>query len=137
MEAYRARLGKRSRLLVIVGVLAAIVGAAAVMGQVQSKWSRDAERKAVAVEGELRSAVQGYAAAVEAGTATFSELDPVTQELRATAGSFAINRSTGQLTANRTVSSGAADRCVTVRYDRTTRAVTSEVKGGLCPPLVN
>lgn len=121
----------------IVGVAAAILVLAALMVVVESRWSRDAEQKAAAVEQELRSVVQSYVAAVEEGTALFNELDPATQELRARAGSLAFNRPTGQLTVNRTVSSGPTDRCVTVRYDRTTRALTSEVKGGLCPPLVN
>ena len=88
------------------------------------------------MEQELRSGVQTLVAAVDAGTATFNEHDPRTAELlRPVAGSFLIDPATGQLTANRQVSSGAADRCVTVRYDRTTGAIATQVKGGLCPPL--
>lgn len=129
-------MGKRGRLLVIAGVLAGILALAAIMARVETGWSRDADRKAAAVEQELRSAVERFAAAVDAGTAMFNQVDPRTDELLEPAGSFVINRSTGQLIANRTVSSGAADRCVTVRYDRSTRAIAAETKDGLCPPLL-
>lgn len=129
-------MGKRGRLLVIAGVLAGVVALAAIMARVETRRSREADRKAAVVEQELRSAVERFAAAVDAGTAMFNELDPRADELLEPAGSFVINRSTAQLIANRTVSSGAADRCVTVRYDRTTRAIVAEVKDGLCPPLL-
>jgi hypothetical protein len=121
---------------VIVGVLAGILAVAAIMARVESRQARDADRKATAMEQELRSAVERLVAAVDAGTATLNDLDPRTAELLEPAGTFVIDRSPGQLTANRTVSSAAADRCVTARYDRTTGAIATEVKNGLCPPLL-
>lgn len=137
VEARGALSAKCIRLLVIAAVLAGILVVAGIMTRVERSWSSDADRKAAAVEQELRSAVQRIVVAVDAGTATFNQNDPRTAELlEPGAGSFVIDTDTGQLTANRQVSSGAADRCVTVRYDRTTGAIATQIGGGLCPPLL-